>query len=741
MNTMSAKIKQFFSKNRNNILFVVLFIGLLYIDNSFAAESSGATGVTKTKTEDDIYNTLITRGNILFATGGVIRGILTQFVGLFLQPGWTNGSLIGLDAHLKNLWIMVSNVVYFIFAFILIAIAFKNIVGQGKDSYEMKTALPHLIVGILIVPFSWFIVQFVLSISALLTVSSLSLPWDTFKTSMSDNTVLTEKVIPTNCSIDIDALVGGGKTSESSNSISTENKMSGFTCDGSKTSIGEIMSNGNSLFSIMTVYSYGIMKIERYGTLYVNQIKDAKNIGSLAVNMLFNIVFLLRFVILLIALVMAMFSRGVVLWLFTIFSPLFGLLYFFNGKVPSSLKSLEKIGFKHFLGLAMVPVYVALALSFGLLFSFVATQGLSNGVQSTGGNELKDNKITIAGSTLTISGSFLSSNSGDTGKNVVGGILSGGAGAVSQLVINLIALAILWMSVMAALKSSDITASVVQPIAAFGESIGKTAMKLPQYAPIFPGGMSASGMRSASSTLSGQIDSHFAGKGTKVGQEFAKGLGIGDEKINKLQDLQNKASINNDENAKAAYFKENITATGDLTKRNKNHIEQLTKNIERIDFGTKEEKEKLIKDLKAQEGKPQEYAKALSEIYKKIKSSDKSLDSKEEIIEFAANGTIGGNKNPETKSSTSSLPSGIKTIKDDNGKITNITVNNNNLGVNNGKITHDGDLDKLIKGLEINKKTYSTDSLNNDLKELGISDKKQIEEIFKKLDIKRPESK
>gem|GEM_PF-5849941 len=40
MNTISSKIKQFFSKNRNNILFVVLFVGLLYIDSNFAARET-----------------------------------------------------------------------------------------------------------------------------------------------------------------------------------------------------------------------------------------------------------------------------------------------------------------------------------------------------------------------------------------------------------------------------------------------------------------------------------------------------------------------------------------------------------------------------------------------------------------------------------------------------------------------------------------------------------------------------
>jgi hypothetical protein len=40
--------------------------------------------------------------------------------------------------------------------------------------------MPKFIVGVLIVPFSWFLVQFILSISSLLTVGVLTLPFDSF---------------------------------------------------------------------------------------------------------------------------------------------------------------------------------------------------------------------------------------------------------------------------------------------------------------------------------------------------------------------------------------------------------------------------------------------------------------------------------------------------------------------------------------------------------------------------------
>ena len=110
----------------------------------------------------------------------IILALITYLATVFLSPEWINGSLFGLNTHFKDVWILVSNVVYFVFAFILIWIAFMNIIWKWGDQYQLKQALPKFIVWVLIVPFSWFLVQFILSISAILTVSALTLPFDTF---------------------------------------------------------------------------------------------------------------------------------------------------------------------------------------------------------------------------------------------------------------------------------------------------------------------------------------------------------------------------------------------------------------------------------------------------------------------------------------------------------------------------------------------------------------------------------
>ena len=70
------------------------------------------------------------------------------------------------------------------------------------------------------------------------------------------------------------------------------------------------------------------------------------------------------FGVLVVAIVYALFSRAIMLWLYAMFSPFFALTYVLGDKA----KKLEKFSIKEFISLAMVPVYVSAALAFGLMF-------------------------------------------------------------------------------------------------------------------------------------------------------------------------------------------------------------------------------------------------------------------------------------------------------------------------------------------------------------------------------------
>lgn len=129
-----------------------------------------------------------------------ILAVVTSFISIFLQPEWVNGKLFGLDGYMQDLWRLVANIVAFLFAFILIAIAFMNIIGRGEGNWELKQALPRFIVGLLIVPFTWFLTGLILSISAILTVAVLTLPYEVFEGRLDVDTakseILNEEICP-----------------------------------------------------------------------------------------------------------------------------------------------------------------------------------------------------------------------------------------------------------------------------------------------------------------------------------------------------------------------------------------------------------------------------------------------------------------------------------------------------------------------------------------------------------------
>ncbi len=102
-------------------------------------------------------------------------------------------------------------------------------------------------------------------------------------------------------------------------------------------------------------------------------------------------------------------------------------------------------------------------------------------------------------------------------------------GFLGKLIINIIALGVLWFAVMAALKGSEITKEAAAPIASFGEEIGKLAKKLPQYAPIIPtkhGAASVSSLPNIATTVRSSIEGQAANRGQDIGQSIARAMGV-----------------------------------------------------------------------------------------------------------------------------------------------------------------------------------------------------------------------
>ena len=115
-----------------------LFItsGEVSVSNSEGLQISGgvqsvvaAETPTKQTPEDTTINSII---SILNLGIGVLTFLITPLImlaGWLLSPDWTFGEIFGLRPILHQLWVLISNVVYVIFGFMLVFIAFANIFG------------------------------------------------------------------------------------------------------------------------------------------------------------------------------------------------------------------------------------------------------------------------------------------------------------------------------------------------------------------------------------------------------------------------------------------------------------------------------------------------------------------------------------------------------------------------------------------------------------------------------------
>lgn len=127
---------------------------------------------------------------------------LSLLGGWLLSSEWTYGDVIGIRPVFHSLWVFVSNFVYVAFAGMLVIVAIANIFGQS-DSYAIKKMLPRFIIGVIMVPLTWFGVSAILSLTNYATAIVLRLPADTITAvtpTDSKNTFTVE--YPTKCTFD-----------------------------------------------------------------------------------------------------------------------------------------------------------------------------------------------------------------------------------------------------------------------------------------------------------------------------------------------------------------------------------------------------------------------------------------------------------------------------------------------------------------------------------------------------------
>ncbi|MDQ1343927.1 MAG: hypothetical protein QG650_647 [Patescibacteria group bacterium] len=307
-------------------------------------------------------------------------------------------------------------------------------------------------------------------------------------------------------------------------------------------SFKDALASDKGAYGILNLYAYGIFKVQDYQKIDKINLSSIAGISDMVINLGLWMLFLIVFALLVLALTFALFTRAFYLWVIAIFSPMFGLLYFMEGKGKLAETFKGKADFATFIGLAMVPVYVSAALGFGLLFVKMAENAELTPENSSffsdvkGGGGKPGESTFVIGSTadgkkattITVSGMPTGVvESAGTGKDAAKGGVKLAASAIGKIIIGILALVVLWMSVMAALSSSEITKQAVEPISQFGSSMGKLAMDMPKYMPIPLGGghkTSMKGLETMGSNISTAISQKAVGDSSQLGQSLGNKL-------------------------------------------------------------------------------------------------------------------------------------------------------------------------------------------------------------------------
>ncbi len=241
----------------------------------------------------------------------------------------------------------------------------------------MKKALPRFVTGILIVPFTWFIVSGILSITNLLTASVLRLPADILSSGIVSASADKDKTEPTfrmpeKCTLSFDKLRQGNSSSGSTSSASSKpSEVAGkfFQCSEKKNEVQfkEVLGSDRGTYGILNLYAYDIFKVDEIKKIDGVNLKSMGNIADMVIAVGLWGIFLIVYALLMLALCFALLTRAFYLWIIAVFSPLFGLFYYLEGKGKFA-EQMKNLSFTSFLSLALVPVYVSAALAFGLLF-------------------------------------------------------------------------------------------------------------------------------------------------------------------------------------------------------------------------------------------------------------------------------------------------------------------------------------------------------------------------------------
>ncbi len=365
--------------------------------------------------------------NGIEAVQGVLNVVLwpiLMIIGALLDNTLLFGS--GMEERIREIWIPIRNLVNIFFVLVLVGVALYNVLGLGEKDGQasLKALLPKIVVGLILVNFSFFAMKVVLDATNLLTTAIFAIPAE-----ITGEVQINDKEEKSLCDKDFstyETLCTGGKLNEQGKQFL--NKWGSH--------------NAAMLLAIKTgkviFYKDVDVKMENWEQLSISVIV------SMIMYLLFGVAFLALLAILAI--------RIVVLWVVIVLSPIL-ILAMASPELSQKIPPLKDLIDK-FIAILMAPITIALTLSVGWIM-LSAFQGYQS----------------LEGSSLTI-GKF-------AGENMASGIPVAGLSTIQSLIVAIGTIAVIWAGVFGAAKGTYAEAAV----AVLGEAV-KGAAKWAAWTPI-----------------------------------------------------------------------------------------------------------------------------------------------------------------------------------------------------------------------------------------------------------------
>lgn len=565
---------------------------------------------------------------------------------LAMIGGLMDNSLLfgnGMEARLREIWIVVRNLVNIFFVLVLVGIALYNVLGLGEDggNYSVKAALPKIVIALIAINFSFLAIKVFLDVINVMTTAVFALPQQVdeqlanIELSTKEQQLLCGKI--TQVTAKQISGINAAALEESENTriyrevaASPEFKDAFQKIDGAVDNIGtsslkpseilaklkpdqverfkqavtkkqsmaicgptlEFTDKGQAYFSKYSqqnaafAMALSMGKITLYDTVIFENLtsigNSAKAIEKITMSLILSIILYVVYAVSFIALLIVLLGRLVFLWISIAISPVL-LLLMASPELKGASGKLGELP-DQFVKNAVAPLIIGLVMSIG----WIMNSTLQN-VNSFGENPVL------------------------SGIDPTGGLPIAGLNTLQDVLVAAITVAIVWVGVFAAADTtiaSGVTTWIKDKVAGAGKFIATVPLK---HAPIFP-----------VKVAGGQVDASLGDLGAALNEKMND---ISQPKRNIVESLKTAKFVEESANLPPAHEMRSVEKAADL----KNKIAQYHRvgqmpDAALVELQANRNREEIIRELRRSSGVNQARDRDLA-IY--LDSLGKAKDAKE----------------------------------------------------------------------------------------------------------------